>query len=72
MIIAKQIENNKDGTSLYELYSIEIIKDINDDDVTVPRLIGIYNLKFLQDQVVFIQEEIDAINALPVIEPVLI
>jgi len=63
-IKAKRINDDKDGTALYELFAVETIKDVNDKDVTVPRLVARTDLKFLQDQLALVQAEINAINDL--------
>jgi len=69
MITAKEIEQTNNG--YYELFVEEIVKDINGNDVTIPRSIGQYSLPQLEQEkqnylnvITSIEEKITAISEL--------
>ena len=46
----------------YELFTVETVKDINDVDVEIPRLMGTYALADLQRQKEMVQNQLDEID----------
>lgn len=70
-IIAKQINQEVVDNGYYELFIQETVKDINDNEVVIPRSIGQYSLAQLeqekasyQNAIISIDEKIEAINNL--------
>lgn len=70
-IIAKQINQEVIDNGYYELFTTETIKDINGNDVTIPRSIGTYSITQLEQEkqnylsaVSGVEEKISAINLL--------
>lgn len=70
-IIAKQINQEVVDNGYYELFTTETVKDINGNEVVIPRSIGQYSLAQLEQekaqylsQITNIEEKINAINNL--------
>ena len=71
MIIAKQINQEVVDNGYYELFTQETVKDIEGNDVIIPRSIGQYSISQLenekknyQDAILSVDEKIAAINNL--------
>ena len=71
MIIAKAINQEVVDNGYYELFTQETVKDIEGNDVIIPRSIGQYSLSQLeqekknyQDAILSVEEKISAINNL--------
>ena len=70
-IIAKQINQEVVDNGYYELFTTETVKDIDGNDVTIPRSIGQYSLVQLEQEkqnylnaIDSVDEKIEAINNL--------
>jgi len=62
-IIAKQITNQPIiDSDIYELYVNETVKDINDNDVVIPKSIGRYSIADLNNQKNYFTSEITKID----------
>lgn len=71
MIIAKQINQEVVDNGYYELFTQETVKDIEGNDVIIPRSIGQYSLAQLeqekanyQNAIASVDEKISAIESL--------
>lgn len=71
MIIAKQINQEVVDNGYYELFTQETVKDIEDNDVIIPRSIGQYSLAQLEQEkenylnaIESVDEKIAAINSI--------
>lgn len=71
MIIAKQINQEVINNGYYELFTEETVKDIEGNDVTIPRSIGQYSIAQLEQEkanylsaIEGVDEKINAINNL--------
>jgi len=70
-LIAKQINQEVVDNDYFELFTIETVKDIDGNDVTIPRSIGQYSLAQLEQEkqsyltaIASIEEKETAINNL--------
>lgn len=71
MIIAKQINQEVVDNGYYELFTRETVKDVEDNEVIIPRSIGQYSLAQLEQEkenylnaIKSVDEKITAINNL--------
>jgi hypothetical protein len=63
---ADPMEPSMEQLAVYELFDVEIVKDVNDKDVQIPRSLGQCTLESLQNELAKIQEKIDIISNLKI------
>ena len=62
MIIAKQVNQEVIDSNRFELFIEETVKDIEGNDVTIPRSIGTYSLQELEREKSFHQATIEELD----------
>jgi len=62
--VAKEVvQSQPEATKYYELFVEEATKDVNDNDVTILKSVGKYNLTQLEEQKTRLQEQVTDIDA---------